>query len=123
MAAFFNSPYIDSISPQMYTGDLGVTNEYNYNAAVTWDQFSSMYSNRANPDLIITPSLLSNNDNYGMYDLNTTGGTNQGLVPINVSPDIIQKYPIDTGCKDFFKAYNIDTIGSIQWMNGTLTKL
>ena len=123
MQSFFNSLYIKCISTQMYSIDLGVNNEYAANAAVSWDQFNIMYNNRLNQNLIITPSLLSNNQNYGMYNLNLNGGTNENLVPIDVSQDILIKYPIDTGCINFFKSYNIETIGSIQWMNGYLTKL
>lgn len=121
MTSFFNSPYIDCITPQLYSNDIGVTNEYAANAAVSWEEFSLMYKNRINQNLIISPSIPSNNNGYGMYDLQNTGGTNDGLVPINVPQDIINKYPIDIGASNFLKAYDIDNIGSFQWMNGTLT--
>lgn len=118
MQDFFNSENIDYISPQMYTNDFGTTNEYVPNNAVSWAQFITYYTSRKNVNLSIIPSIFSNQVKNGTYDLYNTGGTNEGLVPVNY---LDPKYTVDTGIVDFYLAYNIQTGGSIQWINGTLT--
>ena len=116
----FNSNNNDYISPQMYTFDFGTTNEYDPNNAVSWIEFSNYYINRRNANLKIIPSIFSGVDLNGTYNLYNTGGTNNGLKPINFNDPL---YEIDTGVKDFFSAYNIDAGGYTQWINGTLSKI
>lgn len=122
MIGFFASSNIDVISPQLYTEDFGVLNEYTESSYMTWTQFSQYYQNRANPNLQIIPSILSNTsypNNYGTYELLGTGGINQGKTPVGFSSP---NWQIDTGAKDFFVSIGIDNVqNSIQWINGTLT--
>lgn len=119
MTSFFQSMNIDCISPQLYTFDFGTTCEYAENNQLSWDEFSQLYINRSNQNLIVSPSLFSNTKSniYGTFDLLATGGTNDGLIPINF---INPKYTIDTGAKNFFTAFGINSYGSIQWINGVL---
>ena len=118
MSAFFESSDLDAISPQLYSADFGTTVEYQ-TGAVSWADFYTLYTNRTNPNLIICPSLWSGflSTTYGFYNLNNTGGTNEGNPPIDF---IDPKYTIDTGAKNFFLAYNIPSFGYIQWINGIL---
>lgn len=119
MESFFKSENIDCISTQIYTFDFGTANEYIANDAVSWEQLSEWYKNRKNTNLVVVPSLFSSENSHGRCDLYDTGGTNQGLIPINfVNP----KYTVDNGAKEFFEAFGIDTPGYLSWINGELTK-
>jgi hypothetical protein len=118
MQSFFQSMNIDYISTQLYTNDFGTANEYIENNSVTWDQFASYFSQRKNSNLQILPSIFSGQSIGGTYDLYTTGGSNNGLVPIDyTSPS----FPIDTGSQNFFSLFNIETTGFIQWINGNIS--
>lgn len=129
----------DYISPQLYTQNIGSTNEYCDNYQITWSAFVSYMGK--NPMFkkygmaMILPSLNFNS-------LNTTGGSNDSNPPNlyyyqsvgNNAPitkeggrpsgtEIIP-YKVDSGANPFFNAIfgksGVNTGGSIQWVNGAL---
>jgi hypothetical protein len=129
MENFFKSNYVDIISPQLYSLDIGTANEYTPTNSCSWAKFKGFYDNRANKDLKIYPSLWSIQDKNGTYDLWNKGGTTNGKKPIiSIDPkedgDLLIKFTVDNGAKDFFdNILGIPASGCIQFINGTISKV
>jgi hypothetical protein len=128
----------DYVSPQLYTQNMGSTNEYCANYQIVWSDFIN-YMNM-NPMFqaygltMILPSINFNS-------LTNTGGTNDGNAPnlyyyqsvgnnAPISNDgglasgtQIINYSADFGANPFFNVIaksNTNIGGSIQWVNGAL---
>ena len=129
----------DYISPQLYTQNIGSTNEYCDNYQIVWSAFVSYMGK--NPMFkkygisMLLPSLNFNS-------LNTTGGSNDSNSPNlyyyqsvgnnapitndggRASGTEIIPYTSDYGANPFFNAIfgknNKNTGGAIQWVNGAL---
>lgn len=133
----------DFISPQLYTQNVGTTNEYCANYNILW-------SNTGSDDNFVY--YLSQNQNFIKYGLNmilpslcynyllNTGGSNNSNSPNlyfyqsssnDINPPIATasgwkqiNYQIDNGASSFFNNIfnfsNVSLGGSIQWINGDL---
>lgn len=137
-----NTNSYDFISPQLYTQNVGTTNEYCANYNILWtdtgsnDSFvyylqqNSMYAIYGTS--MILPSLFNNN-------LLNSGGSNNSKPPnlyfyqstsTNTNPPIATAsgwkqitYSTDIGAENFFNSIFNSTLelgGSIQWINGDL---
>ena len=139
--------YYDYICPQMYTQNVGTTNEYAANYNILWnDNYEGDYNS--------FQYYLSQNSNYTIYDTkmilpainfqnlyggpgtNTTKNPNLYFYqssdnninpPANLPSGYIPiEYTVDEGVKSFFNTImnsnnNEDIGGNIQWVNGNLT--
>jgi hypothetical protein len=131
----------DYMSPQLYTQNIGTTNEYTQNSNLTWSQFYSYLSVNTNYQTYGSGFLLpalnflgllndggSNNNNspnlYWYED--STSSTNPPVFSPAVSDgsaEPITNYTVDTGAENFLNAVFNQTAplgGSIQWVNGTI---
>jgi hypothetical protein len=130
--------YYDYFQPQMYTQNVGSTNEYTSNYQITWPTWvkyleDNYYYNQVYGQTFVLPALNFN-------DYLSNGGTNDGYSPnlywyqssststtpatyaYSGSTSLI--YSTDYGCQDFFNSITGQTNslgGSIQWVNGTLS--
>ena len=138
-----NSTYSwDYISPQLYTQNTGIINEYAANSNIYWTGVYSFVSYiQQNPNFsiygqnLILPSIL-------LPELNNSGGNNNGNPPNlyfyqssanNVNPivessltEINVPYTIDTGAVAFFNTIfeSSSTLGGyFSWVNGTLSSM
>ena len=126
------SPYLDYISPQLYTTDYGLLNEYSrtvssksywsdfYNSVVSSPKYKKYNTNIILPSLLFinSPFMFSNKKYLGLYNDAGSNSNNipyieveNSLVPdgVNLFPNINNKnfhktYPIqnDKGAFDFF---------------------
>jgi hypothetical protein len=128
----------DYISPQLYTQNLGTTNEYCANYQILWSDFVS--------DIQMNPIFMTYGTSMILPSINfntllTTGGSNAGLspnlyyyqsvgnsVPLTTadgrpSGTQIINYSTDNGAEGFFNTIfstSGSIGGSIQWVNGTI---
>ena len=130
MSWFFSSPYLDIISPQLYTCDYGTCSEYDSSSGLLWvnpsssvTTFTTLYNGRTNPDLQILPSVFSNISLNGFYDLFLTGGTNEGRPPTDFYGSYLPlTFTQDHGVSNFFNTIlGIPSSGSIQFSNGQVS--
>jgi hypothetical protein len=130
--------YYDYIVPQMYTQNIGTTNEYVSNSNITWPSFinylkNNYFYNQKYGLGFILPTINFNS-------LLNAGGTNNNLPPnlywyqssdTNSNPatfgyqsgTAVDSFSTDTGVENFFNAVSGVTAtlgGSVQWVNGTL---
>lgn len=129
--------YIDYIQTQLYTQNLGTTNEYCANYNILWSSFDTYLQSNPNYTTYglgtLLPALFSNN-------LSTSGGTNNAYVPNlyyyqstgnSTNPPTYTasgwqtiSYSIDYGAQDFFQAItettSTDLGGSVAWINGSI---
>ena len=129
MKSFFQCPYVDIMSPQLYTDDIGVATEYDASNKFSWTDFKTYYDKRGNVNLKIYPSIWSNQNVNGSYDLFNTGGTNHGKTPMflygmSAADNALfssKNWNKDMGVKDFFcNILNIPSDGSIQFICGSI---
>lgn len=130
--------YYDYFQPQMYTQNVGTTNEYTSNYQITWPTWVSYLQNNYNYNQVygqgfILPALNFNtllssggsNDNYApnlYWYQSTDTGTSSPVYTYSGSTSL--SYDTDIGCEDFFNnltGINATLGGSIQWVNGTLS--
>jgi hypothetical protein len=131
----------DYISPQLYTQNLGTTNEYCANYQILWSDFVS--DMKVNP-MFTTYGISMLLPSINFNTLLTTGGSNvdtspnlyyyqskSNTDPLTVSDglasgDIAINYPTDNGAQGFFNVIfstSGSIGGSIQWVNGTITNI
>mgnify|MGYP005632105309 CR=1 FL=1 len=130
--------YYDYFQPQMYTENVGITNEYTSNYQITWPTWITYLQNNYNYNQVygqgfILPALYFNTLLYN-------GGNNDGLPPnlywyqssdTSTTPAVYTysgttsiTYSSDLGCEDFFNTQTDVSAtlgGSMQWVNGTLS--
>ena len=130
--------YYDYFQPQMYTQNVGTTNEYTSNYQITWPTWVSYLQNNYNYNQVygqgfILPALNFNtlqysgdsNDNSSpnLYWYQTSDtGTTPPVYDYSGSTEL--SYSVDNGCEEFFNSLtgiSATLGGSIQWVNGTLS--
>lgn len=130
--------YYDYFQPQMYTQNVGTTNEYTSNYQIQWPTWVSYlkdnyYYNQVYGQTFVLPALNFNtlltsggtndNDSPNLYWYQSSDtGANPAVYTYSGSTSL--SYSVDTGCQDFFNSITGQTNslgGSIQWVNGTLS--
>jgi hypothetical protein len=131
--------YLDHISPQLYTQDIGTMNEYiscGSDKDFYWDEFVELVKSNPNysSNMILPSIFLYNEMIYSKCGgLFYSGGTNSGNPPnfgYNSSSSSCNcegkqsiypsEFKIDNGANTFFTLlFGVESIGgAIQWVNG-----
>ena len=136
MTNILQCKYLDYISPQLYTQDIGTMNEYiscGSDKDFYWSEFTELVKSNPNYSERLGTMILPSIFLYNQMIYSKCGGTNTGNPPnfgynssgsscnCNSKQDIYPpNFELDNGANTFFTLlFDVSSIGgAIQWVNG-----